>query len=186
MWSGTSASRQPGRGDMWACCPFHGEKTPSFHADDRRGRLSLLFGCGAIGRPFPLSDREDRHELSRGGGTACRTWPGCRCRRGTSARKSARRRGARFTTSWSWRRSISRRRWRTISGRGRAAISTSAAISAQPAAALPHRVCAGQPQRAQGASGRQWRVSAEEMIDTGLVVHARGHRRCPMTGSATG
>ncbi|HHS83257.1 MAG TPA: DNA primase, partial [Devosia sp.] len=29
---------QPARGDYWACCPFHGEKTPSFHADDRRGR----------------------------------------------------------------------------------------------------------------------------------------------------
>ena len=29
---------QPSRGDYWACCPFHGEKTPSFHADNRRGR----------------------------------------------------------------------------------------------------------------------------------------------------
>ena len=25
----------PGRGDYWACCPFHGEKTPSFHAENR-------------------------------------------------------------------------------------------------------------------------------------------------------
>ncbi|NOZ32430.1 MAG: DNA primase [Alphaproteobacteria bacterium] len=42
---------QPGRGDMWACCPFHGEKTPSFHADDRRG-IYHCFGCGVTGDHF--------------------------------------------------------------------------------------------------------------------------------------
>lgn len=42
---------QPGKGDMWACCPFHGEKTPSFHADDRRGRYHC-FSCGASGDHF--------------------------------------------------------------------------------------------------------------------------------------
>ncbi|HHY51452.1 MAG TPA: DNA primase [Alphaproteobacteria bacterium] len=42
---------QPGRGDYWACCPFHGEKTPSFHADDRRG-IYHCFGCGASGDHF--------------------------------------------------------------------------------------------------------------------------------------
>lgn len=42
---------QPGRGDYWACCPFHGEKTPSFHADDRRGRYHC-FGCGVSGDHF--------------------------------------------------------------------------------------------------------------------------------------
>lgn len=39
---------KPGKGDMWACCPFHGEKAPSFHADDRRG-IYHCFGCGAHG-----------------------------------------------------------------------------------------------------------------------------------------
>ena len=39
------------RGDYWACCPFHGEKTPSFHADDRRGRYHC-FGCGVSGDHF--------------------------------------------------------------------------------------------------------------------------------------
>ncbi|KAA6204398.1 MAG: DNA primase [Candidatus Tokpelaia sp.] len=39
------------RGDYWACCPFHGEKTPSFHCDDRRGRYHC-FGCGANGDIF--------------------------------------------------------------------------------------------------------------------------------------
>jgi hypothetical protein len=38
----------PQRGDFWACCPFHVEKTPSFHCDDRRGRYHC-YGCGADG-----------------------------------------------------------------------------------------------------------------------------------------
>jgi DNA primase len=40
-----------GRGDYWACCPFHHEKTPSFHADDRQGRYHC-FGCKASGDIF--------------------------------------------------------------------------------------------------------------------------------------
>ncbi len=48
---------QPGKGDMWACCPFHSEKTPSFHADDRRGRYHC-FSCQASGDHFRfLSER---------------------------------------------------------------------------------------------------------------------------------
>src|SRR6186713_1860389 len=42
---------QPGKGDMWACCPFHGEKSPSFHADDRKG-IYHCFGCGVTGDHF--------------------------------------------------------------------------------------------------------------------------------------
>lgn len=34
----------PGKGDYWACCPFHGEKTPSFHVEDRKG-FFYCFGC---------------------------------------------------------------------------------------------------------------------------------------------
>ncbi|HLF20957.1 MAG TPA: DNA primase, partial [Aestuariivirga sp.] len=41
----------PGKGDYWACCPFHGEKTPSFHVDDRKGRYHC-FGCKASGDIF--------------------------------------------------------------------------------------------------------------------------------------
>ncbi len=40
-----------GRGDYWACCPFHHEKSPSFHADDRKGRY-YCFGCKASGDIF--------------------------------------------------------------------------------------------------------------------------------------
>ena len=39
------------RGDFWGCCPFHGEKTPSFHCEDRKGRYHC-FGCGASGDIF--------------------------------------------------------------------------------------------------------------------------------------
>lgn len=40
-----------GRGDYWGCCPFHGEKTPSFHCEDRKGRYHC-FGCGVSGDHF--------------------------------------------------------------------------------------------------------------------------------------
>jgi DNA primase len=36
------------RGDWWAPCPFHQEKTASFHADDRKG-VYYCFGCQAKG-----------------------------------------------------------------------------------------------------------------------------------------
>ena len=37
-----------GKGDMWAPCPFHQERTASFHADDRKG-FYYCFGCHAKG-----------------------------------------------------------------------------------------------------------------------------------------
>ena len=40
-----------GKGDYWACCPFHGEKSASFHVDDRKGRYHC-FGCKASGDIF--------------------------------------------------------------------------------------------------------------------------------------
>ena len=38
----------PGKGDYWAPCPFHSEKTASFHVDDRQG-FYYCFGCQAKG-----------------------------------------------------------------------------------------------------------------------------------------
>ncbi|QOG07625.1 DNA primase [Aureimonas sp. OT7] len=49
---------QAGKGDYWACCPFHGEKTPSFHCEDSKGRYHC-FGCGVSGDHFRfLTDLE--------------------------------------------------------------------------------------------------------------------------------
>ncbi len=39
------------RGDYWAPCPFHGEKSPSFHCEDQKGRYHC-FGCGVSGDHF--------------------------------------------------------------------------------------------------------------------------------------
>ena len=39
------------KGDFWACCPFHGEKTPSFHCENPKGRYHC-FGCGVSGDHF--------------------------------------------------------------------------------------------------------------------------------------
>ena len=48
----------PGKGDFWACCPFHTEKSPSFHADDRKGHY-YCFGCKASSDIFRfLVERE--------------------------------------------------------------------------------------------------------------------------------
>ncbi|MEM7425289.1 MAG: CHC2 zinc finger domain-containing protein [Pseudomonadota bacterium] len=41
----------PRKGDWWACCPFHREKTPSFHVLEFKGRYRC-FGCGRGGDVF--------------------------------------------------------------------------------------------------------------------------------------
>ncbi len=46
------------RGDWWACCPFHGEKSPSFHCEDRKGRYHC-FGCGVTGDHFRFLTEHD-------------------------------------------------------------------------------------------------------------------------------
>ncbi|THH35689.1 DNA primase [Aliishimia ponticola] len=46
MWD--SRKSNPGKGDMWSPCPFHQEKTASFHVDDRKG-FYYCFGCHAKG-----------------------------------------------------------------------------------------------------------------------------------------
>lgn len=81
---------QPAKGDYWACCPFHGEKTPSFHVDDRKGYY-YCFGChekgnaisylrqtrnmgfreaieslaGMVGMRVPEPTRQDREKADR-------------------------------------------------------------------------------------------------------------------------
>lgn len=43
----------PGRGDYWACCPFHGEKSASFHVMEDKGAYKC-FGCGEAGGTLDL------------------------------------------------------------------------------------------------------------------------------------
>lgn len=46
MWDQRKSNQ--GKGDMWAPCPFHHEKTASFHVDDKQG-FYYCFGCHAKG-----------------------------------------------------------------------------------------------------------------------------------------
>ncbi|MBY6046568.1 DNA primase [Vannielia litorea] len=46
MWDRKKSNQ--GKGDMWAPCPFHHEKTASFHVDDKQGYY-YCFGCHAKG-----------------------------------------------------------------------------------------------------------------------------------------
>ena len=46
MWDMRKSNQ--GKGDYWAPCPFHQEKTASFHVDDRKG-FYYCFGCHAKG-----------------------------------------------------------------------------------------------------------------------------------------
>ena len=70
------------RGDFWAPCPFHQEKTASFHVEEAKGRYHC-FGCHAKRRrgQLPARDREPR--LHRGGRAARRRGRAWRCRRAT-------------------------------------------------------------------------------------------------------
>ena len=46
MWDPRKSNQ--GKGDLWAPCPFHQEKTSSFHVDDKKGYY-YCFGCHAKG-----------------------------------------------------------------------------------------------------------------------------------------
>src|SRR5262245_51806577 len=45
---------RPSAGDYWACCPFHQEKSSSFHVLDQKGIFNC-FGCGEKGDVFGLA-----------------------------------------------------------------------------------------------------------------------------------
>ncbi len=45
---------RPAAGDYWACCPFHQEKSSSFHVLDQKGIFNC-FGCGEKGDVFTLA-----------------------------------------------------------------------------------------------------------------------------------
>ena len=84
------------KGDYWACCPFHGEKTPSFHAVERDGRY-YCFGCHESGSAIDFLMKIERlsfpEAVERLAGDI-----GCRCRRKTPAQRRARRSAKRCST----------------------------------------------------------------------------------------
>lgn len=49
----------PARRDMWACCPFHGEKSSSFHVQEDKGRY-YCFGCQKKGNAIDFLMEMDR------------------------------------------------------------------------------------------------------------------------------
>jgi DNA primase len=60
MWD--TRKSNPGKGDMWAPCPFHHEKTASFHVDDKKG-FYYCFGCHAKGDAISFIRETDNVEF---------------------------------------------------------------------------------------------------------------------------
>lgn len=48
-----------GNGDFWGCCPFHGEKTASFHVDSEK-KFYHCFGCGAGGNVVKFIEEQEK------------------------------------------------------------------------------------------------------------------------------
>ncbi len=60
MWDQRKSNQA--RGDFWAPCPFHQEKTASFHVDDRKG-FYYCFGCHAKGDAISFVRETDNVEF---------------------------------------------------------------------------------------------------------------------------
>ncbi len=142
------------RGDYWACCPFHGEKSPSFHCEDKKGRYHC-FGCGVSGDHFRFLSELDGLGFPGSGGAhrryGRRADAGARRSRRTPrtpARQPARCHGDGSKLLPAAIAGSARRQGSGLPARPWA--------DARHPAEIPAGFCAGQPQRAEGASGGQW------------------------------
>ena len=86
---------------MWGCCPFHGEKSPSFKVENERHAYKC-FGCGVGGDAFKwlietegLSFPEAVQKLAGEAGVELPQY-------GRPMTRRASRKENRFTTSWIW------------------------------------------------------------------------------------
>ena len=65
-----SKKSKPAKGEFWANCPFHNEKTPSFKVDDKKG-FYYCFGCNEKGDVLKFVQKTRQPELSRSRGAPC-------------------------------------------------------------------------------------------------------------------
>ena len=54
--------KRKGQG-WWGLCPFHGEKTPSFHVDQAK-QFYYCFGCHAGGNAFQFIQNFDKSDFA--------------------------------------------------------------------------------------------------------------------------
>ena len=158
----------PGRGDLWACCPFHNEKTPSFHVEDRKGRYHC-FGCKASGDIFTFMVEKDGAELSGSRRAIGGRKRDCRCPPRRPRMRRARSSAPRSTTSWKWRPSSSRPNCRPRAVPGRAAIFPIAGfpIAVQREFRIGYAPDDKSALRSHLAAKS---VTLEQMVDAGLVI----------------
>ena len=79
-------SLQPRGGSLWGCCPFHSEKTPSFHVLPDK-QLCYCFGCKKGGGVINFIMEEENLSFPM----RCAFWRGasiCRCRRKSTATRA--------------------------------------------------------------------------------------------------
>jgi len=187
IWEEAEELAQPW-GLLGRVARFHGAKTPSFHADDRRGIYHSSSGCGVTGDHFRFLTERGGMSFPEAVEEACRGWQACPCQRVTHGK-----RGARGSPSYTRTASVMESATRFFEAgvlgpgcrvRGRVATSPGAG-SAYPAQARFRLGFA--PDNSSGLKEhcRQW-VSAEEYGRSGSCGQSRRTVRCRTIGSGTG
>ena len=157
------------RGDYWACCPFHGEKSPSFHCEDKKGRYHC-FGCGVSGDHFRflteldgMSFPEAVERIADMAGVPMPARDPEAEKRDQRARQPDRRHGARHDVLPGAAAVGGRRQGARLSARPRAVVGD--------AAIVPAGLCARQPQCAEGVPGRPRASPRRRWRPAGWSIH---------------